>query len=103
MSKNRKQSNYKDRDGKILAHGDIVRFYYSATYGYWLDEASGDKKDFTEMIDIVHFDGESWRLYSDIGRASYIGRHNDFCKLIGNVWDNPELVKSFPASLVAQI
>lgn len=90
------ESNYKNIDGKILSNGDIVQFYYDADYGYYFESNGDNKKDFTEMIDVVWFDGTNWFLVSDCGRAAYIWRHNEQCKTIGNVWDNDEFLKTFP-------
>lgn len=89
------KSAYKDRNGRTMSHGDVVRFYFCADLGFWMGDADDDKEDFTEMIDIVRFDGKNWYCTANIYQSAFIWRVNKYCEIIGNVWDNPELVQHF--------
>jgi hypothetical protein len=91
-NKEKKFSGYYDKKNNQINNGDIVRFYFDADYGY------GNKKSgYTEMIDICWYDIKDKKFYlmSDIGSGSSVSRHNKFCKVIGNVFENKELLKDF--------
>lgn len=86
IKKEKRCSNLKDKNGNLIYEGDIVRFYFSADYGY-------DHPDATEMIDEVMFeDGKFYFVNNDIGWGAYAWRHNEYCEVIGCIQDNPELL-----------
>ena len=76
-----------DKNGKEIYEGDIVRFYFDADYGY-------DKKRGTEMIDTVEFEeGIFYFMNANIGSGAYANRHNKYCEIIGNIYEDKNLLK----------
>ena len=84
-------SGFYDKKKKPINEGDIVRFYFDADYGY------GNKKSgFTEIIDVCWKDKDgTFYLISNIGLGAFVYRHNDYCDVIGNVYQNKNLLKDF--------
>ena len=80
-----KASGLPDENQDEIYEGDIVRFYFSAF---------GDEPG-TEMIDEVKFeDGHFVFWCEDVRSYAYACRFNDICKIIGNIYENPELLSS---------
>jgi uncharacterized phage protein (TIGR01671 family) len=71
----------KDKEGTPIREGDIVEFFFDADYGHG-DEESG----FARMVDTVEKHGEMWYFMDhDIGCGAFAYRHNDHCRVIGNI------------------
>jgi len=74
-------SGYQDKNGTLINHGDIVKFFFDADYGH------GDNKSgYTEMIDVCFFDKDHKEFYliNDCGGCAFVWRHNEHCEVIGN-------------------
>jgi uncharacterized phage protein (TIGR01671 family) len=71
-----------DKNKKDIYKGDIVRFYF----GIFSDDP-------TEMIDEVGFDdGHFVFLCKEVNNYAYADRFNTICEVIGNIYENPELL-----------
>lgn len=75
-----------DKNDKEIYDGDIVRFCFSIDGGY-------DSQDATEMIDVVRLEEGAAFFVSDTGAAAYSRLHNKYCEVIGNIHENPELLR----------
>jgi len=67
----------KDKIGVEIYEGDIVEFYFRAT----------------RMVDTVEFADGCFFFMSDIGSGAYASRYNEICTVIGNIYENKELLK----------
>jgi uncharacterized phage protein (TIGR01671 family) len=77
----------KDKNGKEIYEGDIVRFYFSADTGINGEGA-------TEIIDSVTFEnGCFYFMNHKVWKGAYAWRYNEYCEVIGNIHENPELLK----------
>ena len=83
---NKKYSGWDDKNGIPINHGDIVRFYFDANNGYSDSESEG----YSEMIDLCAYDEEDGAFYlnCDLGMGSFVWRCNQYCEVIGNVYEN---------------
>ena len=83
-----------DKSGKEIYEGDIVRFYFCADHPRL--ERPGKTAECngpTEMIDEVVFDdGAFYFVDPEVGRA-YARNWNNRCEIIGNIFENPDLLK----------
>lgn len=85
----------KDKNGWDIYEGDIVRFFFSANDAIdeILKRMADDYSD-TEMIDTVEFiNGCFYFVNTDIKQGALAYRFNDICEVIGNIYENPELLK----------
>ena len=81
----------KDKNGKEIYEGDIVKF--RVTYSF--DEPpipTYDTKEGTEMIDEVTFNEGAFFFECDAGGGGYARRHNEHCEVIGNIYENKDLI-----------
>lgn len=69
-----------DKNGVEIFKDDIVKLRYTIT------------SDF-EFFRVTRFRGGSWRI-DNRRRGSDLWLRNDDCEVIGNVWENPELLES---------
>lgn len=101
MEKIKKDTGYKDRKGNPIMVGDIVVFYYD-----WKRGASNKSKKgkFSKMVDIIYEEEGDFYMISSIGSGAYIWRYNNYCKVIGNVWDNSDLLieENFDKNWIAE-
>ena len=90
----------RDREGSDIREGDIVEFYYD-----WKKGSSPVNKNgkYSKMIDVVViFEGDP-AFFCNLGIGAHAWRYNDVCKVIGNIWENPELITSFPEELIEKL
>lgn len=85
-----------DKNGKEIYEGDMVRFYYSVFRGACCGHHEDiNKDDYTEIIDEVIFkDGAFYFWWREGERGALAWQYNDVCEVIGDVHNNPELLKS---------
>ena len=81
-----------DKNGKEIYEGDIVRFFFCADHP--LATSPEEDSDITEMIDEVKFmDGGFFFWCEDVRNGAMLWRFNERCEVIGNIYENPELLK----------
>ena len=82
----------KDRNGKEIYEGDIVRFVVDYSYGV-PPIPSYDSENGTVCIDFVIFqDGSFWFFDNEMGSGAIAFRHHEHCEVIGNLHENPDLL-----------
>ncbi|MFP7775548.1 YopX family protein [Streptococcus dysgalactiae] len=69
----------KDKNGVEIFDGDIVKLQYTIA------------SDF-EFFRVTRFRGGAWRI-DNRRRGSELWLRNEDCEVIGNVWENPELLE----------
>lgn len=83
-------TGYKDDEGQEIFEGDLIRYQYEDYDAYtgW--------RGLREVTDEVVFEYGSFRLKNTY--PFYIDRlwdmNNPKVEVIGNIWDNPELIKT---------
>jgi uncharacterized phage protein (TIGR01671 family) len=86
--------NLKDRNGKEIHEGDIVRFVVSYDYSA-CPKPTYDTEDGTVCTDTVRLiDGEAVFCCPDTGGGAYAWRHNKHCEVVGSIYDNNEIGQS---------
>lgn len=81
-----------DKDGMPINTGDIVKFYVTPDTG--VSVPFGPRPGVCKMVDVVlQIDRVFYfvNLISDTGARAW--RHNQSCKVIGNIYDSPEALK----------
>ena len=68
----------KDKNGKEIYEGDIVKT---------------DATEFGELILKVGFSNGAFALYGSWGFCNYVQYHEGKLEIIGNIYENPELLK----------
>ncbi|HEM4739798.1 TPA: hypothetical protein U1151_002159 [Streptococcus suis] len=68
-----------DKNGKEIFEGDVVKLKYTVLSDY-------------EFFKVTRFRGGSWRI-DNRQRGSELWLRNEDCEVIGNIYENPELVE----------
>lgn len=68
-----------DKNGKEIFEGDVVKLRYTISSDY-------------EFFKVTRFRGGSWRI-DNRRRGCELWLRNEDCEVIGNIYDNPELVE----------
>ncbi|HGO8537577.1 hypothetical protein HO932_05425 [Streptococcus suis] len=68
-----------DKNGKEIFEGDVVKLKYTVLSDY-------------EFFKVTRFRGGSWRI-DNRQRGSELWLRNEDCEIIGNIYENPELVE----------
>lgn len=69
-----------DKNGVEIFEGDVVKLQYTIT------------SDF-ELFEVRQFRGGMWRI-DNRRRGSDLWLRNEDCEVIGNIYENPELIES---------
>jgi uncharacterized phage protein (TIGR01671 family) len=78
----------KDKDGTEIFEGDMVEFWFSFDEGI----SSEPRPNFTRMLDLVEIhDGQPYFVDKCIGSGALAWRYNEYCKVIGNIYDAPKM------------
>lgn len=85
----------KDKNGKEIYEGDIVKYKYVQGFEAETEDNKVDPNQITEMINEVKFkDGEFWpRPDKYIPEDCFYGYKLFDFEIIGNIYQNPELLK----------
>lgn len=88
-----------DRNGKEIYEGDIVRILYTD----WISKSINDTRTLEEYkiamsnIKEVVFEAAEWKLKSlDTFYSIHYGQYG-FIEVIGNIYENPELITNTPS------
>ncbi len=83
----------KDNNGKMIFEGDIIKTV--------LNGKGGGKKDYIVQIGVVQYNKDYFCIESSKGEnkewcSLYFSIGNEFsdCTVIGNIYDNPELIEN---------
>ncbi len=76
-------SGLTDKNGKEIYEGDIVETR-------WENEITNEFDGVTEEVEIVFQNGAYWYAVDEC----YLSEVNEECEIIGNVFENPELLNS---------
>ncbi|HFU3705158.1 TPA: YopX family protein [Streptococcus suis] len=68
-----------DKNGKEIFEGDVVKLRYTISSDY-------------EFFKVTRFRGGSWRI-DNRRRGCELWLRNEECEIIGNIYENPELVE----------
>lgn len=68
-----------DRNGVEIFEGDVVKLKYTVLSDY-------------EFFKVTRFRGGSWRIDNQ-QRGSELWLRNEDCEIVGNIYENPELVE----------
>lgn len=78
----------KDKNGKLIYEGDIVKMpFVEPILNYMPSEEN------TEFAKIEEFKGCFTILYLDNSQRAYLYQWNDKIEVLGNIYENPELLK----------
>ncbi len=78
----------KDRNGKDIHEGDIVRFVVSYDFSD-PPRPTYDTDGGTECVDTVRvINGKAAFCCPDTGCASYAWRHNEHCEIVGSIYND---------------
>ena len=77
-------TGHEDKNGKEIYEGDILKYKYYVDYGQ-----SGELKEATKPIEVRWSHGGFYPITSWDGYAEQL-KH---CEVIGNIHENPELLK----------
>ena len=83
-----------DKKGKEIYEGDILEFFWGEREFGNILSAGYDHKDATKMTDSVIFKDGIFLLYNkEVDNYALLRRHYEHCEVIGNIYDNPELLE----------
>lgn len=86
----------KEKRGKEIYEGDIIRFYFDEQHGIQNKHSIIDKSFFTEMIDSVIFEKGCFFAFNyDVEDGAFLFKYNNCCEIIGNIYENPGLIKEY--------
>jgi len=79
----------KDKNGKLIYEGDIVRYYYKKS------KTNPEKPQATENFIVKWCERGNWTLYTTDDKESLLlGITLKEIEVIGNIYENPELLKA---------
>jgi phage uncharacterized protein TIGR01671 len=87
-----------DKNGNVIWENDVVKLHYF----YQSGTLEGSCEEEMEMVGIVVYDDEcfAWGITSlnekeeDIELFAYLPLHEESVEVIGNIYDNPELLQT---------
>lgn len=82
-------TDLKDKNGKLIYEGDIVKMPYIEPILNWMPSDNN-----TELAKIEEFKGCFTILYLDFSSRTYLYEWNEKIEVIGNIYENKELLES---------